>query len=50
MASVDVPLERLRFGQTRRSDAWWVQSLMTFVVFSSFVVYATWALLQGEHY
>jgi hypothetical protein len=50
MASVDVPLERLRFGQTRRRDAWWLQSLITFVVFSSFIVYTTWALLQGDHY
>ena len=50
MASVDVPLERLRFGQTRRRDAWWLQSLITFVVFTSFVVYTTWALLQGDHY
>ena len=24
--------------------------LITFIVFSSFVVYVTWALLQGEHY
>ena len=24
--------------------------LVTFIVFTSFVVYATWALLQGEHY
>jgi hypothetical protein len=24
--------------------------LLTFVVFSSFIVYTTWALLQGEHY
>ena len=50
MAPVDVPLERLRFGQTRRRDAWWLQPLITFVVFTSFVVYATWALLQGDHY
>src|SRR5690349_8563875 len=50
MAPVDVPLERLRFGQTRRRDAWWLQSLITFVVFTSFVVYTTWALLQGDNY
>jgi len=50
MASVDVPLERVRFGQTKRKDAWWLMPLVTFVVFSSFVVYVTWALLQGDHY
>jgi hypothetical protein len=50
MPPVDVPLQRLRFGHTRRRDIWWAQSLITFVVFSSFVVYTTWALLQGDYY
>ena len=50
MATVDVPLKRVRFGHTARKDAWWVTPLVTFVVFSSFIVYATWALLQGDHY
>ena len=50
MAEVDVPVQRLRFGQTQRKDAWWLMPLVTFVVFSSFVTYVTWALLQGENY
>src|SRR3954466_13936587 len=50
MASIDVPLDRVRFGQTKRRDAWWAMPLITFIVFSSFVVYVTWALLQGDHY
>ena len=50
MATVDVPLERIRFGQTKRRDLWWAMPLTTFIVFSSFVVYVTWALLQGQHY
>ena len=50
MARVDVPLARLRFGETRRKDAWWVVPLITFTVFSSFLVYATWAAFQGDHY
>jgi hypothetical protein len=50
MATVDVPLKRLRFGGTARKDRWWVMPLVTFVVFSSFIVYVTWALLQGENY
>jgi hypothetical protein len=50
MAEVHVPVERLRFGQTQRRDAWWAMPLVTLVVFTSFVVYTTWALLQGEHY
>jgi hypothetical protein len=47
---VDVPLKRLRFGQTARKDAWWVKPLITFVVFGSFVGYSMWAAFQGDHY
>ena len=50
MATVDVPLGRIRFGHTKRRDLWWAMPLTTFVVFASFVVYVTWALLQGTHY
>jgi hypothetical protein len=50
MAEIHVPVQRLRFGQTQRRDAWWAMPLLTFVVFTSFVVYVTWALLQGENY
>jgi hypothetical protein len=50
MAAVDVPLERIRFGRTQRKDLWWAMPLVTFIVFTSFVVYVTWALFQGEHY
>ncbi len=50
MHQVVVPLERRGFGQTTRRDAWWAQPLLTFVVLGGFVVYATWAALQGNHY
>lgn len=49
MASLEVSTRR-RFGETARRDAWWLQPLVTFVVFASFVVYSTWAAFQGEHY
>ena len=39
-----------RFGATTRRGAWWLQSVVTFIVFSTFVVYVTWALLQGTNY
>src|SRR4051812_3136070 len=35
---------------TRRKDNWWVPQLLTFLGFGSFIVYATWAALQGDHY
>ena len=50
MHQVVIPLERRGFGQTMRRDAWWAQPLLTFVVLGAFVVYATWAAFQGEHY
>ena len=33
MATVDVPLKRVRFGHTARKDGWWVMPLTTFLVF-----------------
>ena len=33
-----------------RRDLWWVQPLVVFLGLSTFVVYATWAAFQGEHY
>ncbi len=37
-------------GETARHDLWWVQPLAVFLGFSAFIVYSTWAALQGEHY
>ena len=46
-----VPLVvRQRFGDTSRRDAWWIQPVVVFLGLSAFVVYATWAAFQGEHY
>ena len=33
-----------------RLDAWWVQPAIVFVILSAFIVYATWAAFQGDHY
>jgi hypothetical protein len=35
---------------TVRRDRWWVEPLWTGVGFGMFVIYATWAALQGDHY
>ncbi len=37
-------------GVTARRDVWWVQPLAVFLSLSTFVVYATWAAFQGNHY
>jgi len=47
---IDVPLHNGRFGRTARRDLWWVQPLVTFLAFAAFIVYATWAALQGDYY
>ena len=38
------------FGKTVRTDGWWQGPAITFAVFSTFIVYTTWAALQGNHY
>ena len=38
------------FGTTSRRDKWWAAPLGVFLGLSAFVVYATWAAFQGEHY
>src|SRR6202049_807356 len=50
MSQIDVPLTRAGFGQTQRADNWWVQPLVVFLGLSAFIVYSTWAALQGQHY
>src|SRR5216117_2980952 len=50
MASNLVSITRRGFGETARRDLWWAQSLITFLVFGSFIVYSTWAAFQGEYY
>jgi hypothetical protein len=50
MAQAEVLLEKRPFGATMRRDAWWAQPALVFVGLSAFVVYSTWAALQGEHY
>ncbi len=50
MTSADVPVTQRPFGATMRRDAWWAQPLLVFLGLSAFIVYSTWAALQGAHY
>jgi hypothetical protein len=50
MAYTDALPPQRKFGQTTRSDAWWVQPLFVFLGFAAFIVYSAWAGLQGNHY
>jgi hypothetical protein len=44
------PAARRGFGATSRRDLWWTKPLGVLLVLGGFVVYSTWAALQGEHY
>jgi hypothetical protein len=50
MSSIDVPLGKGGFGNTARKDTWWVEPLLVFLGFATFIVYSTWAALQNGHY
>ena len=50
MSQIDVPLSSSGFGQTRRPDKWWITPLAVFLGLSLFIVYATWAAFQGQHF
>jgi hypothetical protein len=43
MAYADASWSQRRFGETTRSDAWWVQPAAVFIGLSIFIVYSTWA-------
>lgn len=47
---LEIPGRRRGFGETTRSDAWWVQPALVFLGLFAFIVYSTWAAFQGEHY
>jgi hypothetical protein len=36
--------------RTQRQDRWWLSPAVTFVVFSAFVIYATWRAFAGDNY
>lgn len=50
MAQPNSAIQQRGFGATMRRDAWWVQPLIVFLSLSAFIVYSTWAALQGRHY
>lgn len=38
------------FGETNRTDSWWLSPLLVLSGLTAFVVYSTWAAFQAEHY
>jgi hypothetical protein len=49
MAVAALPARR-HFGETTRRDPWWVTPGVVFTILSAFVIYSTWAALQGNNY
>jgi hypothetical protein len=47
MSYADTLPKQRGFGETTRPDNWWLQPLAVFLGFSAFIVYSTWAALQG---
>jgi len=43
-------LQQRNWGETLRRDNWWMVPLVVFTILFSFIVYATWAAFQGEHF
>jgi hypothetical protein len=50
MPVIDVPITKRGFGETSRRDTWWATPIAIFLGLATFIVYATWAAFQGEHY
>ncbi len=43
-------LPQREFGQTSRTDLWWITPLAVFCGLGTFIVYSTWAAFQNAHY
>lgn len=50
MTETQLSLPVRQFGRTARLDAWWLMPLVTFLVFSAFIIYTSWAAHQGANY
>jgi len=50
MSGLNFAVKNSGFGRTARRDLWWAQPTVIFIGLSAFIVYATWAALQGGHY
>ena len=49
MPVLSLPRQR-GFGETTRRDAWWLPSAATFLGFTAFIVYSTWAGYSNANY
>lgn len=50
MPQAELIVKPRRFGETARRDRWWGQPLAVFLALGAFIVYATWAAFQNDHF
>ena len=50
MPQAELTVKPRRFGETARRDRWWGQPLVVFLALGAFIVYATWAAFQNDHF
>jgi len=50
MAEIISPAHSSGFGATTRKDTWWLGPLATAIGLLSFVIYSTWAAMQGTNF
>ncbi|MBX9626542.1 MAG: hypothetical protein K2X82_22265 [Gemmataceae bacterium] len=50
MPVVSLPMRSRGFGETSRRDRWWLTPVAVVLGLGGFIVYSTWAALQGQHY
>jgi hypothetical protein len=50
MPQAELIVKPRRFGETTRRDRWWGQPLAVFLALGAFIVYATWAAFQNDHF
>ena len=50
MPQAELIVKPRRFGETARRDRWWGQPLVVFLALGAFIVYATWAAFQNDHF
>jgi hypothetical protein len=50
MPNIDVPLNRIRFGQTTRKDPWWQYPLFWGIAFIVGFGYLGWGIIQPNNY
>jgi len=50
MPGIPLPVRQRSFLETSRTDRWWVTPTLVLIGLSAFLVYSTWAALQGANY